>query len=180
MARTVPVIASESPGSYLTGALWNANVKALGDYLTGKPLFFGYQATAQSITNNLFVSANIDTEVIDTEGGHSTTTNTSRYVFQVAGWYRLDGMSVFTSNSTGFRGTKFLKNGGTQVIGSETVIQATNGFQSTTPTSAFVQAAVGDYVEMQIYQNSGTNPLSTSSAGSFEYVTCMRVEWISN
>lgn len=179
MARTVPVIASQSPGNFLTGALWNASVKALGDYLTGKPMFFGYQVTGQSVANATFVSATIDTEVIDTEGGHSTTSNTSRYVFQVPGWYRLDGVGVFATNSTGIRGTKFLKNGGTTVIGSENVIPATSNFLSITPTTGWVQAAVGDYVELQVYQSSG-GALSTSSNTGQDYITCMRVEWISN
>jgi hypothetical protein len=142
-------------------------------------LFHGYQATAQSIANNAFTSVNIDTTVIDTHGGHSNTTNPTRYTFQVPGWYRLEGMTVFASNSTGFRGAKFLKNGTTQVINSENVKGAISAFQTTTMSSAWVQAVIGDYVELQAYQNSGAS-LSTSSAGSFEYVTCMRIQWISN
>ncbi|WP_439947160.1 hypothetical protein [Streptomyces sp. BBFR109] len=159
--------------------MWNASVKALGDYLTGKPLFYGYQAAAQSITNATFVSATIDTEIVDTEGGHSNTTNSSRYIFQVPGWYRLDGVSAFTTNTTGIRGTKFLKNGATSIVGSENIIPATNGFLSITPTSGWVQAAVGDYVELQVYQSSGAT-LATSSNAGLDYVTSMRIEWISN
>ena len=55
MARSVPTIASVPPGTYLTGALWASNVKAMGDFLMGSggngvPRFSGYQNTVQSLT----------------------------------------------------------------------------------------------------------------------------------
>lgn len=178
MSRTVPVMASESPGNFLTGALWNANVKALGDYVTGKPLFIAYQASAQSLTSGSFFSATLDTELLDVDGGHSTVTNTSRYIFQVAGRYRVTGSVCFASSSAGFRGAKFLMNGGTAVIGSEQLVTPVTGFQTTCATSATVTVSVNDYIELQAFQNSGGS-LSTSSNASFEYVTCLQIEWIS-
>ena len=99
-------------------------------------------------------------------------------MFQVAGWYRLDGLGVFAQNTTGIRGTKFTKNGSTTIIGSENVISANVAFVAITPTLAWVQASVGDYVELQVYQNSGA-ALSTSSNSGMDYITCMRVEWMS-
>ncbi|HWU23270.1 MAG TPA: hypothetical protein VN088_17155 [Nocardioides sp.] len=173
-----PPLAQAVVGFPASDAWWQAQVYNPLSFLYKPPLFVGYQASAQSIPNSSFTSMNIDTEIVDSVGGHSTSSNPSRYTFQVAGWYRLDGMTVFATNTTGIRGTKFLKNGTTQVIGSETVITATTGFQSTTRASAYVQAAVGDYVELQGYQNSGNN-LSTSAAGSFEYVTSMSIKWVS-
>jgi len=180
MTVLVPVMPSEAPGNYLTGALWGASVKALGDFVTNPPLFLAYQASAQSIPNNTFTAATLDTEVIDTLNGHSTVTNTSRYTFQCAGRYRVDACGVFTSNSTSFRAIKLLLNGGANaVIGSERSTNAVNGFDSTIFTSHIVTAAAGDYVENLIFQNSG-GALSTHSNGSFEYVTFMAAQWISN
>lgn len=179
MARTVPVMPSESPGYYLTGALWAASVKALGDFVTAKPIFFGYQATAQSIPNNAFTAVSLDSESVDSDGGHSTSTNTSRYVFQVAGRYRVHGIASFTANATGIRAVKLNVNGSGVVISSEQIVLPTGSVASTVLTSVPVLAAVGDYVELLVYQNSGA-ALNTVSNASMDYVTSLAVEFTSN
>ncbi|MFD9564338.1 hypothetical protein [Streptomyces sp. NPDC059994] len=154
MARTVPVIASESPGNFLTGALWNANVKALGDFETARPLFNGYQSSAQSISNNTWTSLTIDTEELDPDGGHSTVTNTNRYTIQVAGTYLLLGMSAFAANVTSVRGCRLGLNGA--VIRGSHVQQQTSSAGVWSGTSWAVQVcAVNDWVDVAGYQNSG-------------------------
>lgn len=170
--------ATVSPGDFITSAVWNANVKALGDFLLSPPIFFAYQATAQTVPNAAFTPVPLDTEVFDTEGGHSTTTNTSRYTFQVAGTYRVDGLCSFASNATGFRGAKLNLNGSTAVIGSEQLSAAVGSFGTTATTSAYVAVNVGDYVEMSAYQSSGAGLLLASNA-SMDYVTSMRALWVS-
>ena len=179
MTRTAPVMPTEAPGNYDTAALFNATIKALGDWVLGPPVFSGYQASAQSIANNLFTPATLDTELIDTDFGHSTVTNTSRYTFQVAGLYVAWGMAAFATNATGTRASKFITNGTTPIIGSETLYLPATTASPTAPTTAFIQAAVGDYVELNIFQNSG-GALSTNSNGTFDWVTNMRLFWISN
>ena len=78
----VPIPAAEVPGNFITGALWNANVFNGLTFLLNPPLFAGYQTTGQSIPSGQSpVAITMDTETIDTYGGHSTTTNASRFTY---------------------------------------------------------------------------------------------------
>jgi hypothetical protein len=181
VARTVPVIASESPGNFLTGALWNANVKAMGDWLMGSagngvPRFRGYQATAQSIANNTWVSVTIDTEEYDSDNGHSTSTNTSRYTVQVAGTYLITGSVGLVANATANRGAR-LTVSGTPIHGTfvKTASPDATGSSGLVTVGTAVCSA-GDYIECQVNQNSG-GALNTNPAGD---VACsLSVQWIS-
>src|SRR5690348_12981216 len=104
MARTVPVSVQEAPGNFNTAALFNAQVKALNDFLTAPPVFSGYATTAQSIPNaNAMTALNFDTEVLDSDGGHSTVTNTSRYTATVPGTYLVFGFVGWANTSGGDR-----------------------------------------------------------------------------
>jgi hypothetical protein len=163
VARTVPAIATEAPGNYETAALWNAQVGGIMQWLVGSgsnglPMFFGYQATAQSVASGTGGAViTIDTEIIDTDGGHSTVTNTSRYTCQVAGYYLIWGNVTWTTNATEERITWYTKNGTTIVGGAS--VQAnpvTSGHVSVIPGNLLVvPLAVGDYVEMMGAQVSG-------------------------
>lgn len=170
MTRTVPSIASEVPGNFITSALWTSQVAGIMQWLVGSgnnglPMFFGYQATSQSIATGATGAAiNIDTEVIDTDGGHSTVSNTSRYTCQVAGYYLLWGCTTWQNNATEQRVTTYTKNG-TNIVGGSQVQgpPVTSGHASVIPgTIVITQLAVGDYVEVWGGQLSG-NPLSTQA-----------------
>ncbi|MBY8341808.1 hypothetical protein JYK17_17400 [Streptomyces sp. KC 17012] len=181
MPRTVPVIASESPGNFLTGALWNANVKAMGDFLLGAsgngvPRFRGYQTSVQSLSDNTWTSLTLDTEAFDSDNGHSTSTNTSRYTVQVAGTYSVLGIAAFAGNATGNRAARITVNGTAVPGGFVKTLAATVTHSSAVATGAQVVCAVGDYIETQGLQTSGAG-LNTSAATD---VACaMGVWWIS-
>lgn len=177
MPRTTPAPITEAPGNFNTSALFNAQVTALNQYLLAPPVFFGYQTSSQAVTSGSFVAATLDTERVDSDGGHSTVTNTSRYTFQVAGWYLAFGVATWTVSSTGTRATKFLLNGSTSIISSEQLHLPANVASSSASSWAFVQASVGDYIEMHIYQNSG-GALSTNTGA--DWCTSMGLFWISN
>lgn len=182
MARTVPVIASESPGNFLTGALWNAAVKAMGDWLMGSsgngvPRFRGYQATSQSLADNTWTSLTMDTEVYDSDNGHSTTTNSSRYTVQVAGTYLITGSSAFTANATGNRAIRITVNGSPITGSFAKTLAATSGHSSGIIGAAQAVCIVGDYIEVQGLQTSGA-ALSTSTGS--DVAPSMGVQWISS
>jgi hypothetical protein len=181
VARSVPVIASETPGNFLTGALWNANVKAMGDWLMGSagngvPRFRGYQGTVQSVANNTWVSCTLDTEQYDSDNGHSTTTNSSRYTVQVPGTYLIVGSIGIVANATGNRGARLSVNGNA-VNGSFVKVASPDATGSAGLVTAGAAVCVaGDYIEVQVHQNSG-GALNTNAAGD---VACsMTVQWIS-
>jgi hypothetical protein len=185
VARTVPSIANEAPGNFITGALWNAQVGAIMQWLVGSgsnglPMFFGYQATSQSIGSGTTGAAiTIDTEVIDTDGGHSTVSNTSRYTCQVAGYYLVWGSVAWATNATEERITYYQKNGG--LIAGASSVQAnpvTSSHASVIPGNIMIlPMAVGDYFEVWGSQVSGTS-LSTQADVSSGKNCSMLCVWI--
>jgi len=174
--RTVPVSASVVPGNFETAALWNAQVKALNDFLTAPPVFWGYSTTAQSLpTANVMAALNLDTEVIDTDGGHSTVTNTSRYTATVAGTYLVFGSVGFAATSGGDRRLQIALNGAS-IIGSGASMDPSQAVLHGLQTSAFVTMnGTTDYVEVMAAQSLAS--LSTNNSGIFS--SSMRVVWIS-
>jgi hypothetical protein len=177
LARTVPVMATETPGTYWTAALVNAQIRDPMNFLLGVPRFRGYAATTQSISDSTWTSLSIDTEVVDSDAGHSTVTNTSRYVCQVAGTYLLAGTSAFAANATGNRAARLAING-IAIPGSFVkTLAATVTHSSATLTTAIAPMSVGDYVEVQGYQSSGS-ALSTSAAS--DVAPSLLAVWISS
>lgn len=179
MTRVVPTIGQAVPGNFETAAFWNANVQAGLNFLLNPPLFAAYHSGTQSVANNDFTALMIlDTETIDTEGGHSTTTNSQRYTCQVAGLYRLNGGILWPAGGTGARGAKFYFNGSVDVPGSENVIppSATIGTFVSCRTS-YVRLAVGDYVALGGFQNSGAALSTATPFGGSN--TSLSAEWVS-
>jgi hypothetical protein len=167
LARTVPVSLTEAPGNFNTAALFNAQVKALNDFITNPPSFKGYATVQQSIGSGSTtpIPLALDSEYYDTDGGHSTTTNTSRYVIQVAGKYALSGGCAFGTNGTGNRSVAIYVNGTYAAGGNnQSVAFAGNSWSATVYTEQ--QLNVGDYVEIACWQTSGGN-LSTQITVSF-------------
>lgn len=162
--------------AYLAGQ----RVRALGLSLaTDPPVFTGTQTTAQSIPNNAFTPVTIDSEVTDTAGGHDNTTNPTRYTCQVAGVYLLSGVVVFPTTATGTRGCSIGLNGSVNgIAGSEALIAPSPGFATTIVTPpTYQRLAVGDYVSLLAFQNSGA-ALNTSSVGAAR--TSFSALWVSN
>ncbi|MFE9127107.1 hypothetical protein ACFYOF_17080 [Streptomyces sp. NPDC007148] len=178
MARSVPTVASEVPGNFLTGALWNAGPKALGDWSTSQPIFIGYQSTVQSIPNNAWTSFTIDTEILDSDGGHSTTTNTSRYTATVPGVYLVFGTSGYVSNTTGLRRARIALNGSPVIgagMGSDT--HAASGAIGEFVGSLVPMNGTTDFVEVQGYQTSG-GALNSNTNPATEFTPSLRCFWI--
>lgn len=131
------------------------------------------QTSAQSIANSsTTVAVTFDTEDIDTDGGHSTSSNTSRYTAQRAGRFQISGLLTFAAvNTTGKRSGWWGVNG-TQVPGSQVdlVPSSSIGTCIVLPTMT-VLLSVGDYVEMFAFQTSGS-ALSTASSGTLTGFQC--------
>ncbi|MFE2712207.1 hypothetical protein ACFXKI_09515 [Streptomyces mirabilis] len=176
MPRTVPVAASVVPGAFETAALWNAQVKALNDFLSAPPVFSGYATTTQSIPNgNAMTALNFDTEILDSDGGHSTVTNTSRYTATVPGLYLVFGFVGWANTSGGDRRIQIALNGAS-VIGSAVSMDPGQPVIHGLASSAFVTMnGATDYVEVQAGHTAAANLLT--STGSF--APAMRVVWIS-
>jgi hypothetical protein len=152
----VPIPASEVPGNFITSALWNANVYNGLTFLLNPPLFIGQQAIAQSFANQTWSTVSFDTTIVDSYGGHSNTTNSSRYTAQVAGWYTVAGLFVTQGGSNNIRAARINVNG-TAVVGTDGYSYPNGSSYETSAASAVrdVYLNVGDYVELGCWQGSG-------------------------
>jgi hypothetical protein len=94
---------------------------------------------------------------VDTYGGHSNTTNNTRYTAQVAGWYTICGVfwTVSVSSASYIRAVRILVNGAA-VKGHEGYAATLSGFETSAVTNTRdVYLNVGDYVELSGWQGSG-------------------------
>jgi len=151
----VPTPASVVPGNFLTAALWNANVYNGLTFTLNRPMFVGYQATAQAFANFTLTKLSIDTTSVDTYGGHSNTTNNSRYTAQVAGWYLVIGVVEYAANAAGARLVEFYKNNAVITPWSSVEDARGTDMNHSVTCIGFVQMAVGDYVEIVGAQSAG-------------------------
>lgn len=123
------------------------------------------QTVAQSISTSSGTAVTFGAEDVDTAGGHSTSSNTSRYVAQVAGWYQVSGAVSFASNGTGRRGSWLAVNG-SNVNGSEAIVHtSTTNVISVPGRTMLVQLGIGDYVELLAWQDSGGS-INTAVSGT--------------
>lgn len=164
MTLQPPTSYTAATGNFLTASLWNAQVRDGVGYLMSPPTFRAHSEVAQSLGDNLWVTLNLETEEFDNYGGHSTSTNTGRYTCQVAGTYMVSGIAAFVANATGPRGCRLLKNG---VAYNGTFVKM-SGFgtgSNALGTTALIPLAVGDYVEIQGFQNSGVALNTSATSG---------------
>src|SRR6185312_17261357 len=112
---TVPILRTWVAGELVTAAYMNTNVRDAGNFLLATPTFQGRQSISQSMPNLTNTAVLFDTEIIDSDNVHSTTTNTSRYTPLTPGYYQFGGGVGWTLNTTGVRCAWFTFNGSTVV-----------------------------------------------------------------
>lgn len=169
---TIPSVPTEVPGNFWTSALWNTNVLGGLGYLFSPVRFKGYSSTTQSLASGTSgIVLTLDTEVVDSDGGHSTTTNTSRYTAQTAGLYYVSGAVTFATNATNTRTLQVFLNGA-GVTGSAMQVAPAPNRGASVFTSTIVQLAVGDYVELAAWQDSGST-LTTSNSNAISTTMCL-------
>lgn len=113
-----------------------------------------YNSTLQSIPNTTYTALTLDSERWDTDGFHSTSSNTSRMTIPVglSGKYLVTASSQSASNGTGDRYITFFVNGVN--VGPQT--WSVGSTSTTEPqTTGILDLVAGDYVEAYIWQNSG-------------------------
>jgi hypothetical protein len=110
--------------------------------------------TVFTIANATFTTLTFDSELWDTDAMHSTSTNTSRITVPKTGYYRVELQGIWQSNSNANRGARILKNGSTFFTQFQEA-QNIGDLQFYYPYT--MQLTAGDYVEVQMYQDSGTS-----------------------
>lgn len=175
MARTVPLTATKSAGQLITGALWNAGPKAVGDFMLAPPIFRGRQGTAQNITTGTYTALNLDVTDVDSDSGHSNVTNNTRYTCQVAGWYFVEGYFALANSGGASIMAALIAKNGTYVSSSEQWVNRQTDLQALAG-SCIVQLSTSDYIEVWGYQASGST-IATFIGSDLQ--CCMNVFFVS-
>jgi hypothetical protein len=130
-----------------TGLKWAASPNFVGCSL--------YKNGTQSLSNATITQITFAAEFFDTDGFHSTTTNTDRITIPagLGGKYLLSGQIGYASNSSGFRNLIFYYNGST--VAANTALVPISGGDFTFNNSCVLQLNAGDYVSIGGYQTSG-------------------------
>lgn len=143
--------------------------------LLNPPICEVIQTVAQSIPN-AGTALLWDTEIVDTDGMHSTTTNTSRVTIQTPGRYLLGGAVCFTANATGRRGSWWSVNGVALSGGEAIYASPSAGNPTTSARMRAIYLNAGDYLELFAFQDSG-GALATSVAFGQQQAS-MTARWI--
>lgn len=120
--------------------------------------FVGVQATKsgnQSINNATYTAITFDSENFDTDGFHSTATNTSRFTIPTGkgGKYLSTFTAGFVANTTGIRGAAWYKNGALASVAFQ--MSASSAADTFFASSQIFNLVAGDYLELFLYQSSG-------------------------
>jgi len=173
----VPATRTWVAGEVVLASHFNNNIRDVLNFLLTPPIFKGRQTAAQTLTTGVATAISLDTEDVDSAGGHSTVTNTSRYTAVYAGWYSVGSGVSYAANATGIRTVEYDVNGAVQAAGG-TAFAATGAVTNRLPGRSFqVFLNVGDYVETFGFQNSGGN-LATAVLTTEQSGTVIR--WESN
>jgi hypothetical protein len=116
-----------------------------------------YNSTNYTISNATDTLLTFNTEILDTDGFHSTSTNTSRITIPAGkgGKYYVFAWGGYANNTSGYRQLEIIVNGRTGTpsrVGNSSMAGINN--ITLTPNGAAVLSA-GDYIEVNAYQNSG-------------------------
>lgn len=120
--------------------------------------FVGARATGnsnQSIPNNTFTAITWNTDLIDTDAIHDTSTNSERFTVPSgkAGKWFITSRCTFAGDNGGERRLAIYKNAATTLTDFRTSAEGTTG-QSLTVNSIY-DLVVGDYLQIMAYQDTG-------------------------
>lgn len=163
---------TKSSGDTVTAADWQAAVENVR-FLNAPPACVVRRSASQTIVNGAWTTVTFDeVDYYDPYGFHNPASNPSRLTVPTgcAGVYVLAGTFVWGALPGTFAGCRFLANGGTLVGENAATNQAAAGAAST-----HWSLAVGDYIEMQVFQNSG-GPISLFGGGAD--VTLFSAVWL--
>lgn len=149
---------------YYSGAAWVAIGAPAAATFVGCQL---RKSADQSISNNTDTATTFDQEDIDTDGFHSTATNTSRITIPAgkSGKYLVTMQTRFEANATGRRLGKLYKNGSIDSTFQFETPPMSSG-ATTMGNSFFMNLVATDYIEIFSFQTSGGS-LNITNTGVF-------------
>ena len=173
---TVPSPRTWTVGELLTAAKLNTDLRDGLNFLLAPPRVLTQKSTSQTgLGGSTFHAVTWDNEITDTDGGHSNSTNNTRYTIQTAGAWEFS-CSVLWSNdsSTGGRAALFRKNGSTVLPGITHFPGMSSGSSCVSVTTTAL-LSVSDYVEVIAFHSAGSNLTLNTSADAPAF---MSARWV--
>jgi hypothetical protein len=165
--RTIPPIATQVPGNFVTSALWNTQINnGLYSFAFNPPYFKGQATSTQSIaTGSSFTTVTLTTSVTDTEGGWVSGSPTI-YTVQTPGRYLI----IATVGIPGTSGTDVTPRGiSLSVNGSavRVVRTASGGTDWNGQVSHTTFLTAGNTVSFSVMQQSGSAQNTDVAASTY-------------
>jgi hypothetical protein len=114
-----------------------------------------YNSGNISVNNTTWTALTFDSERWDTDGIHSVAANTSRLTCQTAGKYLIVGQARFASNAGGDARVLRIRINATTKIAAVAFSDLNGNFNADCVLGTVYDLGVGDYVEVEAYQDSG-------------------------
>lgn len=131
-----------------------------------------------SISNNTDTKLTFATETFDTNSYHSTVTNTTRITVPSTGYYAITWTISWAYNSTGRRVQTLFKNGNALVtfpLGAD----GAGSYPDNTPSrSITLYLTASDYLEINLFQNSGGGLNALGDAGAGALATTFAAQYL--
>lgn len=172
----VPVVRTFVSGEVVVAAYFNTNINGPVGFLLAPPILEVEQTANQTLTTATATSITFTSEVVDSSGMHSTSSNTSRATAVYPGWYDWGAAVGWTANATGVRAAWWAVNGAT-INRATATIGANAAIVVTVARRKLIFLNVNDYVEIAGYQTSGGNLATTNNAPD---MSSMTGRWTSN
>jgi len=174
---TVPSQSTVSVGGKVTAALWNDDVRDAVGFLLAPPRCRLWSTAAVSATTSTYTAMTWDSEDYDTDGMHSTSSNTSRITIATDGLYQLSGAIGWAASATGRRWQQWYKNGTTLGVDYSLIVNAGSSSAIVCPApTVTVSLVAGDYIELFGWQDSGGS-LNMNPTSSYSYA---EARWVAS
>jgi hypothetical protein len=153
-------------GSPFTAAQANGISSDLS-FLANPPTLRVFNSAAINVPTgvNTFMTFNSESDKNDI-GMHSTSLNTDRLVCTVAGMYLIGAQVNWPPNGAGFRQIFLSKNNALTLAGHSVPPNTGGGIGTDLPLATMARLAVGDYVIVGMFQNSGGTLAVQPGSGS--------------
>lgn len=155
MTKSYATVADKSAGDFIIESDWDNYIKTNINNLIVPPACTLHNSSSISVSNGGFNTLTFDNEDIDTDGMHSTVSNTGRITIATTGIYILTASIQWAANATGKR-VLLLYVDGTDDYGRLEIPAVTGGgTTSMTINSVPRQLTAGQYAECWVFQDSG-------------------------
>jgi hypothetical protein len=113
------------------------------------------RSSNQTINNTTQTTLNWDVEDVDTNSMHDNATNNSRITINTPGVYFIQAQLEWSASGSGGLGAYIVANGSTFLANDERGTNPISGDMHTQFVTTTARLAAGDYIEIQVWQNSG-------------------------